>query len=528
VKQQIEVAKKAGYSDQEITDFLSKKDPRVSQALESGYKPDQVIEFLSKKSESKNFGQEGKIVGGKVGRAVEGSIKKPSLLLSEVPRAVFQGVEHLRDVVNPVPDIQKKINKKRGTELSDLYSDWSREGLSPDLKEAAQDIADIEEVLLPLNFAKKGGDKGLVPKKKIDPVQKMYNERSSLPSREISTNTAPERFESGLLKPAAVDAKNHHLALITKEKQKKVIDQLDRDAQRIIREKVEKHVPISKEIQEGVDFKEKYWKGFGELKKVAEKANPSIDISPLSSFFRESVGQYRGIPRPHKDARDVLQEVRAFQNRAPTDLKSLLRVRRSNGKKLEEIYDKRLLSGHRSEYADFLNRMNKKIDESIGKTLPEDSAWFKKYTQLNSQFSQYKKGEDTLKMLEPLLREKLNTATLTRLAESPDKQKHLRIKMGEKGASEIIQLAKDLRKARESIKKIPAKDFNKFDAIWPISWVFKPAGVATTLKKGVDYARRGYGYVLSSPKRVEALDEMVNAVSKNDLKAYQEAAKKME
>ncbi|NBT32894.1 MAG: hypothetical protein EBT13_13615 [Rhodobacteraceae bacterium] len=48
VQGQIEQARKAGYSDAEIADFLKQKDPKVAKALDSGYQPQEVLSYLTR------------------------------------------------------------------------------------------------------------------------------------------------------------------------------------------------------------------------------------------------------------------------------------------------------------------------------------------------------------------------------------------------------------------------------------------------------------------------------------------------
>lgn len=45
---QIEQARKAGYSDAEIANFLKQKEPKVAKALESGYQPQEVLAYLTR------------------------------------------------------------------------------------------------------------------------------------------------------------------------------------------------------------------------------------------------------------------------------------------------------------------------------------------------------------------------------------------------------------------------------------------------------------------------------------------------
>lgn len=52
-RDQVNTARRAGYSDDEIVGFLKDKDPRVTQALNAGYKPFEIAEFLAPKLTTK-------------------------------------------------------------------------------------------------------------------------------------------------------------------------------------------------------------------------------------------------------------------------------------------------------------------------------------------------------------------------------------------------------------------------------------------------------------------------------------------
>lgn len=517
-------------------------------------------------NQSKSLGHEGKIAGGQVGGALETAAKHPGQIFKEIPVALLQQIE--APVIHGPQFIAKLMQgllgqpsnpEERETFLShltppqktkiasQLLADYVREGLPEELKGGAQDIADLETLLLPFlkkllpsseNLAKLGE----IPKKPIsaEPGGEALSLKDKLGSllektvekgKEIKERFAPEgeieKFESGVPKPRAVEAKNRAVAIISKDRQRKVLSSLDEEGQKLIHERIKEHVPLAEKIREGFDFEDYHEREFGKLKHAAEKFNPEIDSSPLRRFFSETRKKYRGIPEPHSDAKAILREMQAFSKRLPEDLNTLLKIRRSNGQKLKNIYENRLLGGTRQEYVDFINKYNKKIDKSIKETLPEDSAWFKQYESLNNEYGKYKMAQSTLEILEPLLREKLNTSALTKLAEQPRAQEKLAIRMGEEGAGQVIQIAKDLKKARDSIKDMTVQQRATFDAIYPITWLFKPAGIAATAQKGYKYARKGYGYYLSEPAVRKSFDNALKAVADKNVPAYKLATEEL-
>lgn len=514
------------------------------------------------------FGHQGSLIGGQVGGAIETAKSNPEQLLKELPVAATQAIE--APVIHTPQLIAKlmqgllgkpSVPEERETFLShlkppqktkiasQLLADYVREGLPEELKEGAQDIADLETLLLP--FLKKlvpSPEKlaalGEMPKKppstpppgepvKILPKEPFREKVGNLLEKAVEKGKEikerflpegePERFASGLSKPRAVEAKNRAQAIISKDRQRKVLSSLDEEAKGLIQEKIKEHVPLTEKIREGFDFEDYHNKEFGQLKQAADKFNPEIDPSPLSRFFSETRKKYRGIPELHSDAKTIVREMAAFSRRLPEDLSTLLKIRKSNTQKLKNIYENRLLKGSRREYVDFINEYNRKIDEAIGKTLPEDSAWFKRYKEMNKEYAQYKNAQGTLDTLEPLLREKLSATALTKLAEQPKAQQRLAIKMGDAGAKQIVNIAKDLKKARDAIKEMTVQQRSTFDAVYPITWLFKPAGIAATVQKGYKYARKGYGYYLSKPETRKAFDSALKAVAEKDLPAYKVA-----
>ncbi len=529
ISKNIAAARKGGHSDEAIASYLSESDPRIAEAIEGGHSAKDVLQYVSRKQ---GFEREVSHNFGKLGRAAEAFAEYPSLALKELGVAGIQGLEHLGEAFNPAVQIPGQEKKPTPSEALQSYI---TENLPEEYKQGAQDIADIEEYILP--FLKFGKGKAAIKQAKNAPrtplpgnpppgapssYNQMLAERGALGAPEKGFAGKPstkiaETFESGLTKPRAVEAKTPEASLISKGRKARTIEGLEKEAQGLIKQRLEKHAPITIKIQEGFDFEKGYQESFTKLKEAAEKFNPDIDITPLSKFLSETKAKYRGIPEPHADAKSVLSEMKGFLQRVPSDLATLLKIRRSNGRKLNAIYEKRLLEGKRQEYADFLTHMNKKIDEAIQHTLPEDSAWFKEYSNLNKEYDQFKKGQNTLNLLEPILREKMSGSSLARFADNPKMQKRLEIAVGEQGSKEIVQIAKDLKKAKEAIKRMSTDTYKSFNSVFSLGFYLKP----------VHWARKGYGYYLSTPAKREAFDSALNAISSQNLKAYKEATDKL-
>lgn len=340
------------------------------------------------------------------------------------------------------------------------------------------------------------------------------------------TKGEPEKMVSGLTKPRAIEAKKPQLAAMTAKRQEQAIKKLNEEATQLTKKSVEKHVPVAKQIEEGFDFEKKFEKGFGELKQSAEKANPTIDITPVTNYLNKSAKKYHGIPKLHPEGEKVLREVRALRNNPQTGLRNLMKIYRSNNQKVKSVYESSLVSGKQKEYVDFLTGLNREIASSFKNTLPKDSAWVKQFETLNKEFKNYKDAQETLNKLRPVLEGQFTPSKIQKLASDPKTQRKLQASMGEQGAKEVVQIAQDLRTATEALKKIPKREMQIWDSVFPLGFFVpfaKTLGIPVGIYKGIKAAKYGYGYLLSTPARRAAYQSALKAISNKDLQAYKNA-----
>lgn len=352
----------------------------------------------------------------------------------------------------------------------------------------------------------------------------------SMPISEISEI---ERLPSGLTKPRAIGAQHAGKAILSPERQAKSIQKIDKEAAELAKKVVEKRLPQAEKIKAGHDFEAEFKEGFGRLRQSAEKANPVVDITDVGDYLKGARKKYVGIPREilPPDAKKILAESASLRNNPQTELKNLLRIYRFNNDKLSDIFETRHLKGSRKEYVDFLVGLNKSIVKAFERTLPEDSAWLKQFKDLNSTFKGYQNAQKTLNTLETVLGAEAKPSTIQKLATDQKTQKKLALSMGKEGADEIIQIAKDMKLARDAISGITAKSFKELDSIYPIGLLVPgiqiPSGFGL-LKKSPGYLRRLYGWYLTTPSRRKAFDNALSALESGDKMSYQKATQALE
>lgn len=337
----------------------------------------------------------------------------------------------------------------------------------------------------------------------------------------------PDKLKSGLTKLSAVESKTGKLGTITPNREKAVIQKLDKEAAKLAHATVEKHLPAAKQIEKGLDFDAQSKIRFQNLRKSAEQANPDVDTKPISKFMSEHIKKYTDIPNPNPEAKKVIQEIKAFRKRPATELYPLLKVFRDNNKKISHIYETSFVTGKQREYVDFLLDMNKSIVESFSKTLPEDSAWLNQFKKLNKEFSDYQAAKKTVNNLKGILSASPKLAEIEKLATDSRTQGKLTSSMGKQGAQEIIQIAQDLKATRDALKNVKKARINKFDHAFPLYFFIPYIGKFLGGYKAVQELKYGYGWLLSSPSRRTAYREALQAFIKDDLDGYKKAALKL-
>lgn len=333
-----------------------------------------------------------------------------------------------------------------------------------------------------------------------------------------------QKMTSGLTQPKAIGAKFPKAATITKAQQEKSIEKLNKEAANLTKTSIEKNVPLAKEIQQGFDFETQFQKGFSEVEKSASKANPEIDITPVSELMTDTRKKYSGIPNLHPEAKKVAMEVKAFGNRPQTGIRNLMKIFRSNNQKKAQIYETAHLTGRQREYVKFLDEYNRSIVDSFRKTLPEDSAWMKAFEKTNKDYSNYKDAQKTLQILREAFNENPTMQKIERLSQDVKAQKKLSLAMGKEGAQEVVQISQDLKRAKDAIKRIPKKEWGKWDAIFPLGYLVPLIGTPLTIFKAKQGIQAAYGWLLSSPARRKATESALKAIAKNDIEAYKKSA----
>lgn len=542
---QLQQALDAGYSEEEVINFLSKKDKdtasRISKAKDSGYSPKEIVNFLGNQ---KPVDQEKPVEEQKKKSPFEPTWERGASVRNSFWKGLGKTATGLASLVT-----NDLIPQEKANELL--------ENLLPTKEGTLENVVERGAELLPWVAAGPGGAASklaalaggtaagqIAKENEVGPTGQAIAEavgsgvpgllesgvKGAVKALRMGSKKEIERLPSGLPKTKAIEAKRPRLGHIAKETQEKAIAKVNKDASELAMKSLEKARPLISKIESGHDFEKAFEKGFGQLKAVAERSNPTIDITPLGDFLSESAKKYRGIPHLHAEGAKVAKEIKAFRDTPRTGMSDLLKIYRSNSQKVKTAFETALVSGKQKEYVDFLLDMNRNIVKSWETTLGEGSSWVKDFKALNAEYGGYKSALKGRELLEPIIGKNPTPAVLEKIASNPKAQTKLRIALGEKGAEEIVQLAKDQKLAIEAIKKIPVKEMNAWEKIAPLG-IFIPGiegiGSVVSVTKGVKLATRVYGNFLTTPQTRKQYNNVLKAIETKDLSAYKVAVSKL-
>ncbi len=359
---------------------------------------------------------------------------------------------------------------------------------------------------------------------------------SGLSIPKISRTKLPtEKLPSGLEKPPALENKYSKFGKISKEVQEKTIQNLDEEAKKLSAKVLERERPLVKKINEGVDLDKEFHKGFGALRQSAKKYNPELNVKPVSELMEKTRVDVLGLPNPSSQTRKIIKDIEAFEKNPPITLYDNLRNFRNLSEKQSEIYEKSFLHGKQKKYADFISEYKKSITKSMEDTLPKDSEWMKSFKDLNKDYSEYLNTKKAQAILEPIFGKEITASKLEKAATDVGFQKKLSFALGEKGAQDISQIAKDLKMARESIASIPLKQVDLLEKSLPYGYIltdlipyghlFKVPLYAKAAKSGAQHL---LGLYLTKPKSRAAYKVVLKEFNNGNHQAFGKAVKSLD
>jgi len=302
--------------------------------------------------------------------------------------------------------------------------------------------------------------------------------------------------------------------------------------------KVEK-LPLSKEIEEGVDVVGRTQKNLEKVNKIASKMTNKIEPVLISDYLNEIENkiQFGGVPTGEQN--DILKLVDKYKEkfgelqggtRFYTPSQYLKQFRNIN-KDLNNLYQTKFVHGERLDTMRFYEGLKGEITKTLEEGTPE--SFTNLFKEANKDFSQVSRIERFDKIMESVTDNGIiNANKLNSYISNPKKANVLQKQIGKQGFDKLRLISKDLSKVQNKLKlvgELGLPEIIKSSLTYgALSWLGVPKGIMRVAAGGKKLAELGRGYMLTSPQGARDVSNFLKAVQSGSKKAIRSYLLKMD
>lgn len=354
--------------------------------------------------------------------------------------------------------------------------------------------------------------------------------------------------ESGLILPKIVEQTGEKLrglkAKVFGGEKERIYKNVSEQAENLINKIKNERLPLSKEIEEGIDVGARIQKNLEEVQSLANKMTNKIESKLISDYLNEIENKIKFGGVPTNEQEEILKLTNKYRNkfgeleggtRFFTPAQYTKQFRNIN-KDLTNLYQTKFVHGERLDTMRFYEGLKDKITKTLEEGTPKPFSNLFKET--NKDFSQSSRIDRFNQIMEKITDNGIiNSKKLNNYMTTPRKANVLRKQIGQEGFDKLKLISKDLNKVQNKLNLI--EELNLGSAIKSgmtmkiLSMLKIPIGVPVHLTtKGAQLVR---GYMLTSPQGARDITNLLKAMqsgSEKSIRTYllklDENAKKYE
>ena len=348
----------------------------------------------------------------------------------------------------------------------------------------------------------------------------------------VSLAKQPRYSKSGLRLPSLAEKTGEKLrgvkAKVFPGKKQKLLKEISEQAEGVLAKIKSESLPISKEIEEGIDVTARNQKNLANVEKLGNKMTNKVESNLVSDYLNEieSKIQFGGIPTEEQE--QILNLVNKYKSkygiteggtRFYTPGQYVKQFRNIN-KDLNRLYQTKFVHGERLETMGFYEGLKDKIEKTIEEGTP--TAYSKLFKESNKEFSQLKRLERFEGIFESITADGvIDPKKLNNYVTSSRKANILRKQIGEEGFNKIKLISKDLSLVQNKLKLVGELGVGDLVKSATTFGVMKFLGVpfAKTAQITNKVTQLGRGYLLTSPQGARDVSNFLKAVKSGSKKA---------
>ena len=319
--------------------------------------------------------------------------------------------------------------------------------------------------------------------------------------------------------------------IISEGRKKRVQEKLATQATELIGNIKKERLPVSEEIEKGIDVAARNEKLFEKVSGIAEKLPGKIESKHISDYL-ETVEKniLTKSPVPTQEEKQILKLIQEYKSAfGETEggvrfykPKEYLNQFRNINKDAKKLFETEFVHGKRLDTMNFYEGLKDSIEKTFeGNTPKEFSNLFK---ETNQEFSQLKRLEEFETIMENVSKDGiLDPSKLETYIKNPKKANVLRKQIGKEGFEQMKEISKDLSKAKKNLGLIEEKGL--LGIVKSPSTYLAPALQAFGMTKtaGLSLApqiiKRIRGWYLTNPAGKKITTNLLKAVRTGNEKA---------
>jgi len=347
--------------------------------------------------------------------------------------------------------------------------------------------------------------------------------------------------ESGLILPKIVEKTGEKLkglkAKVFGGRKEQVYKNVSEQAENLINKIKNERLPLSKEIEEGIDVAGRTERNLEEVQSLANKMTNKIESTPISNYLNEMENKIRFGGVPTNEQEDILKLINKYRSRFG-ELEGGIRFYtpsqytkqfRNINKDLTNLYQTKFVHGERLDTMRFYEGLKGKITNILEEGTPK--AFSNLFKETNKEFSQLSRINRFNQIMEKITDNGIiNSNKLNNYISNPRKANVLRKQIGQEGFDKLKLISKDLSKVQNKLKLI--EELGLGSAIKSgmtmkvLSMLKIPIGVPVHLTtKGAQLVR---GYMLTSPQGARDVSNLLKAMQSGSEKSIRTYLLKMD
>jgi len=358
----------------------------------------------------------------------------------------------------------------------------------------------------------------------------------------ISLAKQPRYAESGLQLPSIAEKTGEKLrglkAKVFGGRKEQVYRNVSDQAEKLITKIKQENLPLTKEIEEGIDVSARTQKNLENVQTLANKMTNKIESKPISDYLNEIENkiQFGGVPTNEQE--EILKLISKYRNRFG-ELEGATRFYtpsqyvkqfRNINKDLTNLYQTKFVHGERLDTMRFYEGLKDNITKTLEQGTPE--AFTNLFKETNKEFSQLSRIERFNQIMENVTSEKgvIEATKLRNYVNNPKKANILRKQIGKEGFDKLRLISNDLSKVQNKLKLVEELDLGSALksglALKVLTSLKIPVlgGVHLT-QKGTQIAR---GYMLTSPQGTRDVLNFLRAIQSGNKKAIRSYALRLD